>query len=223
MRVRPRRIAGRGRGRRGVGLPGIVLLDRTAAPSSCGTSIRAIGAKKHRLVPPSFLLLAQCAFFACIPLPTTLLLSCTPLTTLSCPQSRKAAAEKPEKTSRKAKKDPKAPKRALSAYMFFSQDWRERVKAENPDAGFGEIGKLLGARWKELSDEEKKVRVGSCFELTVERADETPDPDSRISSRLRGTRIVPSRRKRTTTYVAFCLRSLLPRSPSLALAEQEGR
>jgi len=21
--------------------------------------------------------------------------------------------------------------------MFFSQDWRERIKAENPDAGFG--------------------------------------------------------------------------------------
>ena len=31
----------------------------------------------------------------------------------------------------KAKKDPAAPKRPLSAYMFFSQDWRERVKAEN--------------------------------------------------------------------------------------------
>ncbi|TBU38850.1 high mobility group box domain-containing protein [Dichomitus squalens] len=40
--------------------------------------------------------------------------------------------------------------------MFFSQDWRERIKAENPDAGFGEIGKLLGAKWKELDDEEKK-------------------------------------------------------------------
>ena len=37
----------------------------------------------------------------------------------------------------KAKKDPAAPKRPLSAYMFFSQDWRERVKDENPDAGFG--------------------------------------------------------------------------------------
>ena len=37
----------------------------------------------------------------------------------------------------KSKKDPAAPKRPLSAYMFFSQDWRERVKAENPDAGFG--------------------------------------------------------------------------------------
>ena len=37
----------------------------------------------------------------------------------------------------KSKKDPAAPKRPLSAYMFFSQDWRERIKAENPDAGFG--------------------------------------------------------------------------------------
>jgi len=53
-------------------------------------------------------------------------------------QTRKAA-EKSEKTPRGGarKKDPKAPKRALSAYMFFSQDWRERIKAENPDASFG--------------------------------------------------------------------------------------
>ena len=53
--------------------------------------------------------------------------------------SQRRAAEKQEKgTKTRAKKDPKAPKRALSAYMFFSQDWRERIKAENPDAGFGE-------------------------------------------------------------------------------------
>ncbi|KAF8130294.1 high mobility group box domain-containing protein, partial [Boletus edulis] len=51
------------------------------------------------------------------------------------------------------------PKRALSAYMFFSQDWRERIKAENPDAGFGEVGKLLGAKWKELDEEEKKANT----------------------------------------------------------------
>ncbi|KAF8263155.1 HMG-box [Lactarius quietus] len=71
------------------------------------------------------------------------------------------AAEKAEKTPRGGarKKDPKAPKRALSAYMFFSQDWRERIKAENPDASFGEVGKLLGAKWKELEEEEKKPYV----------------------------------------------------------------
>ena len=56
----------------------------------------------------------------------------------SCRPQRKAA-DKTEKAPRKApaKKDKNAPKRALSAYMFFSQDWRERVKAENPDASFG--------------------------------------------------------------------------------------
>lgn len=75
--------------------------------------------------------------------------------------SQRKAAEKAEKATaaRKGKKDPKAPKRPLSAYMFFSQDWRERIKAENPDAGFGEVGKLLGAKWKELDDEEKKPYV----------------------------------------------------------------
>jgi hypothetical protein len=55
-------------------------------------------------------------------------------------QTRKAA-EKTEKAKApragRSKKDPNAPKRPLSAYMFFSQDWRERIKAENPDAGFG--------------------------------------------------------------------------------------
>ncbi|KAG6825288.1 hypothetical protein H0H92_004156, partial [Tricholoma furcatifolium] len=64
-------------------------------------------------------------------------------------------AEAAQKASRATdKKDPKAPKRALSAYMFFSQDW---IKAENNDAGFGEVWKLLGARWKEIDDKKRKV------------------------------------------------------------------
>jgi hypothetical protein len=45
--------------------------------------------------------------------------------------------------------------------MFFVQDYRERIKEENPDASFGEVGKLLGAKWKEMSDAEKKVRISS--------------------------------------------------------------
>jgi hypothetical protein len=46
-------------------------------------------------------------------------------------------ATKSKATKAKATKAKGAPKRALSAYMFFSQDWRERIKTENPDAGFG--------------------------------------------------------------------------------------
>jgi len=86
-------------------------------------------------------------------------------------KSKRKTAEKAEKGSRKTKKDPKAPKRALSAYMFFSQDWRERIKAENPDAGFGEVGKLLGAKWKELDEEEKKPYVEQAAK-DKERAEE---------------------------------------------------
>ncbi|WFC97931.1 Non-histone chromosomal protein 6 [Malassezia yamatoensis] len=73
----------------------------------------------------------------------------------------KEAKQKVTTTTRKtkSKKDPAAPKRPLSAYMFFSQDWRERVKTENPDAGFGDVGRLLGTKWKEMSDDEKKPYV----------------------------------------------------------------
>ncbi|GAA5979303.1 hypothetical protein JCM11641_001988 [Rhodosporidiobolus odoratus] len=56
----------------------------------------------------------------------------------------------------KAKKDPNAPKRPLSAYMIFTQDERPKLKEEQPDVKFGEVGKILGARWKELDADEKK-------------------------------------------------------------------
>ncbi|BGP03262.1 Non-histone chromosomal protein 6B [Rhodotorula toruloides] len=68
----------------------------------------------------------------------------------SKPRATKAA------TGGRAKKDPNAPKRPLSAYMHFSQDQRSVVKEENPDVTFGEIGKILGAKWKELPEDERK-------------------------------------------------------------------
>lgn len=71
------------------------------------------------------------------------------------PKVAKDAATK-KTAAKRGKKDPNKPKRALSAYMFFVQDWRERIKSENADAGFGDIGKLLGAKWKEMSANEKK-------------------------------------------------------------------
>jgi len=56
----------------------------------------------------------------------------------------------------KKAKDPNTPKKAQSAYMIFCNENRPIVKEENPDAKFGEMGKLLGAKWKELSEEGKK-------------------------------------------------------------------
>merc|ERR1739844_642015 len=45
------------------------------------------------------------------------------------------------------KKDRDAPKRAMSAFFLFAQDERPKVKAANPSASIGDIGKELGARW----------------------------------------------------------------------------
>ncbi|CAO3672075.1 unnamed protein product [Rhizopus stolonifer] len=73
--------------------------------------------------------------------------------------TKRATKDDGERKSRRAKKDPAAPKRGLSAYMFFSQDNRAVVKEENPKATFGEIGKLLGEKWKNLTDDEKKVSL----------------------------------------------------------------
>ena len=59
-----------------------------------------------------------------------------------------------KKSSRK-KKDPDAPKRSLSAYMFFAHENRDIVRAENPGISFGQVGKLLGEKWKALNSEDK--------------------------------------------------------------------
>lgn len=40
---------------------------------------------------------------------------------------------------KKAKKDPNAPKRALSSYMIYMAENRARVKSENPDVSFGDL------------------------------------------------------------------------------------
>ena len=47
-------------------------------------------------------------------------------------------------------------KRAMTAFMFFSNDRRPELQQANPDMKITEISKLIGAEWKELSDEKKE-------------------------------------------------------------------
>lgn len=68
-------------------------------------------------------------------------------------------AEKSEKVRKpKAEKSDKPKvKRAPSPYINFCSEWRPKMKADNPAATFGELGKLLGEKWKTLSESEKAV------------------------------------------------------------------
>ncbi|KAI8646161.1 high mobility group box domain-containing protein, partial [Parasitella parasitica] len=70
--------------------------------------------------------------------------------------TKRTKPAKVDEKKKRSKKDPNTPKRGLSAYMFFSQDQRATVKEENPEASFGQIGKILGEKWKKMSDDEKK-------------------------------------------------------------------
>lgn len=56
---------------------------------------------------------------------------------------------------KKAKKDPNAPKRNMSAFMLYSNAHRNPIKEANPEASFGQIGKLLGESWSNLDADTK--------------------------------------------------------------------
>jgi len=60
------------------------------------------------------------------------------------------------KKATKKKKDPNAPKGAKSAYIYFSNEQRVKLKEKNPDMSFGEVAKKIGELYKALSPEEKK-------------------------------------------------------------------
>jgi hypothetical protein len=62
-----------------------------------------------------------------------------------------------KKGSKKAKKDPDAPKRNMSAYFLYSIDARPSVKEQNPDASFGDIARIISTQFKNLSEKERKI------------------------------------------------------------------
>ena len=73
-----------------------------------------------------------------------------------------AKTEKKERKSKKAKKDKDAPKRAISAFFFYNQERREKLKKEQPKLDNKEIIKTMSAEWNALSDEKKKPYIAKA-------------------------------------------------------------
>mmetsp|Transcript_29053 Transcript_29053/g.41614 ORF Transcript_29053/g.41614 Transcript_29053/m.41614 type:complete len:197 (+) Transcript_29053:235-825(+) len=65
----------------------------------------------------------------------------------------------PKRRGKKSKKnkDPNKPKRNMSAYFLYSNANRAQIKADNPEASFGDLAKLISEKFKALSDDERKV------------------------------------------------------------------
>lgn len=79
------------------------------------------------------------------------------------PAKRKKAVPKESGGStRKAKKDPNAPKKPMSTYMLWLQDVRSSIKADNPGISVIDVSKKAGAMWKTISDIEKRKYTELC-------------------------------------------------------------
>lgn len=62
----------------------------------------------------------------------------------------------------KKTKDPNAPKRAMSAFFFWMQENREKLK--KPGMGVADVAKAAGVEWGKLVD--KSVRLPLLFNRT---------------------------------------------------------
>ena len=56
----------------------------------------------------------------------------------------------------KKRKDPKAPKKPLTSYLYFCQDQRDCICKEYPDLKMTDLSKKFGELWKNLSDKKRQ-------------------------------------------------------------------
>ena len=69
-----------------------------------------------------------------------------------------------ENKKKKGKKDKDAPKRPISAYFFYNQERREKLKKEKPNLDNKELIRAMSEEWNKLTDEEKKPYVKKAAE-----------------------------------------------------------
>ncbi|CAN8264940.1 unnamed protein product [Cochlearia groenlandica] len=90
-------------------------------------------------------------------------------------ERKKSTSDEPKpKRIRKAKDAKKGsttsnkPKRPLTAFFIFMNDFRKTFKEENPGSNVKDVAKQGGEKWKSLTEEEKKVYLDKAAELKAE-------------------------------------------------------
>ena len=116
---------------------------------------------------------------------------------------------KSPKKSKKVKST--APKRALSAYLFFCQATREDIKKKNPSIKSSEILSELGKMWKALSEKKRKP-FDKLAEEDKKRYEEemkeyvpTEEEKDAMEAKKKGKKGASKVSKRSpTAYLLFC-------------------
>mmetsp|Transcript_28984 Transcript_28984/g.40727 ORF Transcript_28984/g.40727 Transcript_28984/m.40727 type:complete len:615 (-) Transcript_28984:302-2146(-) len=69
----------------------------------------------------------------------------------------KASPVKVTTKKKTSTKDPNAPKRPKPSYIHYQNKRRPILAKENPGTPFGDIARMIGAEWKELTEDVKKI------------------------------------------------------------------
>ena len=81
-------------------------------------------------------------------------------------ESLNEAAESDEDGKGRREKDPNAPKRPANAFFMYCQLMRDQIRDELAgEATLSNRTKLLGQKWKAMTNEEKKVLCHSWFKI----------------------------------------------------------
>ncbi|CAA7023437.1 unnamed protein product [Microthlaspi erraticum] len=89
-------------------------------------------------------------------------------------ERKKSTSDEPKsKRLRKAKEEKKGstsnkPKRPLTAFFIFMNDFRKTFREENLGSNVKDVAKQGGEKWKSLTEEEKKVYLDKAAELKAE-------------------------------------------------------
>jgi hypothetical protein len=129
------------------------------------------------------------------------------------------SALKPFETQKK-KKDPNAPKKASSAYIYFSNSQRASLKEESPDLSSPEIMKELARRWKETTMKQRepfeKVAVAARVSYDTEMAAYVEPEDAGVGTKKQKKKKDPNApAKNMSAYLFFCA------SERIVIAEEE--
>jgi len=70
--------------------------------------------------------------------------------------TREKKRQKPVARKVRAKKNPLAPKRPMSAFLMYAQRQRKIVQGDNPDLSNADVSRLLGEHWRNAKIEQKR-------------------------------------------------------------------
>ncbi|KAL5013533.1 hypothetical protein ScPMuIL_007803 [Solemya velum] len=104
-----------------------------------------------------------------------------PVAEPEAPVMSQPVVEVPEKPVKKAKSNIK---RQISGYIVYSGEVRKQIQQENPDSSFGDISRIVGTKWRNLTKEEKEKYEERAKKIAEEQIAKQQEADKALNESL---------------------------------------